>query len=321
MTTTFRVCDIWRGYWVQRLLWDIGGQLVFGAATVEQVRNAHSYIKDMDEEHQLYHQSGSFVRFLASWSSLLPSLAQRIGRLARDIARAGFWKSQEVDILDAWLDDLHSIGYHFPSIVTSSSNVVTKYKHIALCVTGSSHDIGEAWKSKQNEIYNHFNQDIDTFLFLSSSRNNTSSYVPNIGPMKAHSYMESSVVVLYEDRSLTYEVLSNCSERMQLLDQTDFGSNNYWQQLWAMDQCYSLIKKYEMDNDYLFEILAHVSTDSMVSRSFALETVHTFEMNTSIILSPIGDDLNITRRFAVGPSKLMNHYMTRWKQVRHCLLK
>ncbi|CAF4062170.1 unnamed protein product, partial [Rotaria sp. Silwood1] len=39
VTTTFRVCDIWRGFWVQRLLWDIGGQLVFGTSTVQQVRN------------------------------------------------------------------------------------------------------------------------------------------------------------------------------------------------------------------------------------------------------------------------------------------
>ncbi|CAF3788077.1 unnamed protein product, partial [Adineta steineri] len=34
VTTTFRVCDIWRGFWVQRLLWDIGGQLIFGTSTV-----------------------------------------------------------------------------------------------------------------------------------------------------------------------------------------------------------------------------------------------------------------------------------------------
>lgn len=32
-----RVCDIWRGYWVQRLLWEIDGNLVFGPPTVNQV--------------------------------------------------------------------------------------------------------------------------------------------------------------------------------------------------------------------------------------------------------------------------------------------
>ncbi len=36
-TTSFRVCDIWRSYWVQRLLWDIGGQLMFGTSTIKQM--------------------------------------------------------------------------------------------------------------------------------------------------------------------------------------------------------------------------------------------------------------------------------------------
>lgn len=38
VTTTFRVCDIWRGYWAQRLLWDLGGALVFLPPTVFQVK-------------------------------------------------------------------------------------------------------------------------------------------------------------------------------------------------------------------------------------------------------------------------------------------
>jgi hypothetical protein len=28
ITTTFRVCDIWRGYWAQRLLWEVRSTLV-----------------------------------------------------------------------------------------------------------------------------------------------------------------------------------------------------------------------------------------------------------------------------------------------------
>ena len=130
ITTTARVCDIWRGFWVQRLLWDIGGRLVFGTSTVKQLGNSHSYVKDMNDEYQLYHQSGSFVRFLSSWSSSHDSLWKRIAQLARAIAHAGFWQSKEIEIIDAWLADLHSVGYFFPSIVrslsSSSSSIVQK---------------------------------------------------------------------------------------------------------------------------------------------------------------------------------------------------
>ena len=118
---TFRVCDIWRGYWVQRILWDIGGRLIFGTATVKQHRNSHSYIKDMDDEYQLYHQSSSFVDFLRLWSSSYKLLSKEISQLAKDIANAGFWDSKEADIINAWLSDLYSVGYAFPSIVTPST--------------------------------------------------------------------------------------------------------------------------------------------------------------------------------------------------------
>ncbi len=35
-TVTFRVCDIWRAYWAQRLLWEIGGNLGFIAPNAFQ---------------------------------------------------------------------------------------------------------------------------------------------------------------------------------------------------------------------------------------------------------------------------------------------
>lgn len=33
-----RVSDIWRGYWAQRLLWEIGGHVAFGPPSLNQVR-------------------------------------------------------------------------------------------------------------------------------------------------------------------------------------------------------------------------------------------------------------------------------------------
>ena len=76
----------------------------------------------MDDEYRLFNQSSSFVDFLRSWSSSHHSLSKRISQLAKDIANAGFWNSKEVDIMNAWLHDLQSVGYIFPSIVTPSSS-------------------------------------------------------------------------------------------------------------------------------------------------------------------------------------------------------
>ena len=79
---------------------------------------------------------------LSSYTSL-----ERISQLARDIAQAGFWQSKEVSIMDAWLADLNSVGYSFPSIVqpSSSSSTNTTKKRAAVCVTGLAECIQEAW--------------------------------------------------------------------------------------------------------------------------------------------------------------------------------
>jgi len=56
MTTTFRVCDIWRGYFVQRLLWELTptATLTFHSPSVLQLRNPHNYLKDFQDELPLY---------------------------------------------------------------------------------------------------------------------------------------------------------------------------------------------------------------------------------------------------------------------------
>lgn len=64
ITTSFRVCDIWRGYWSQRLLWEIGGNIAFLPPSVVQKRNPHHLLEDFDDETPLYHDSGRLIRFL-----------------------------------------------------------------------------------------------------------------------------------------------------------------------------------------------------------------------------------------------------------------
>ena len=120
----------------------------------------------MDDEYQLYHQSDSFVRFLTSWSSSDRSLYKRIAKLARDIAQAGFWHSKEVDIIDAWLADLRSVDYLFPSIVKkSSSSPSIKQKRAAICVTGLTECVREGWAPTYTAIRKNLQGDIDTFSF------------------------------------------------------------------------------------------------------------------------------------------------------------
>ena len=314
VTTTFRVCDIWRGFWVQRLLWDIGGRLIFGTATIQQVRNSHSYIKDMDEEYQLYHQSGSFVRFLASWSSSHPSLAGRIAQLARDIAHAGFWQSKEIDIIDAWVADLHEVGYSFPSIISSSSPS-RKEKRAAVCVTGLTECIQEAWAPTDVNIRNLVPGDIDTFLFLSSSANR--GPVPlNTRLKQVRSYLNSTVTVLYEDRDIDPHIPSNCTTFYDPGMPESFVPK-YYQQVWGLAECFDLVKEYERSMNIHYELLIRARSDSSLVR---IPATLGPPMDSVILIPDEHHFGGVNDRFAIGPISVMEQYMRRWHFMSACLI-
>ena len=124
VTTTFRVCDIWRGYWMQRVLWDVGGTLSFHKASVYQERNEHNYFFDHVDEFQLHNDSRRLVEFLLSWQpSPEVDLFSRIRDLGRKMAEGRFWKEEDALLVDAWLSDLQAIGYKPPVIQRKNEDI------------------------------------------------------------------------------------------------------------------------------------------------------------------------------------------------------
>ncbi|KAF9934697.1 hypothetical protein BGZ67_003758 [Mortierella alpina] len=113
---SFRVCDIWRGYWVQRLLWDVNGSLGFTKPTVDQIRNAHNYLDDYMDELQIYSETSAFIDFLSSWKSTSRHLETRIVDLMKAMAQNKFVGAEDVDLVERWVKDLQSVGYVFPKV-------------------------------------------------------------------------------------------------------------------------------------------------------------------------------------------------------------
>ena len=114
ITTKFRVCDIWRSYWVQRILWDMHASLCFLPATANQYRNEHDLMKDFEDEIDLYMKSESLIRTLLAWDSQEIMLERRIIALMENLIAKDYFKPQELDLLKAWLEDLEMIGYKMP---------------------------------------------------------------------------------------------------------------------------------------------------------------------------------------------------------------
>lgn len=114
VTPAFRVCDIWRGYWVQRMLWEIRAHLCFMPAHVTQERNVHNYLRDFNDEINLYLQAGALVNFLHSWHATSQQLFDRILELHSALIDAHFVTPEELTYTQAWLKDLKTIGYKEP---------------------------------------------------------------------------------------------------------------------------------------------------------------------------------------------------------------
>ncbi len=111
VTTTMRVCDIWRSYWVQRLLWLQGDELLFLPPTAEQVRNWHNFHADMLEERDLYEKAGALVAALQAWSPPPVGGGGAVVAIVEYMATLGYWAPSETALARAWVADLAAVGY------------------------------------------------------------------------------------------------------------------------------------------------------------------------------------------------------------------
>lgn len=117
---TLRVTDIWRSYFVQRLLQEVDGYLGYFGPTAYQVRNSHSYLQDFIDEEELYYKSGRFIKFLNEWKPDDTDFFNRILKLAVDLVLEDIWKPLDAVVVEAWLQDLVSIGYKPPEMKKTS---------------------------------------------------------------------------------------------------------------------------------------------------------------------------------------------------------
>jgi hypothetical protein len=114
-----RVSDIWRSYITQRILWDIGGRIVFRRPWVIQYRNAHNYLADFDSEYDLYRKASGLVLYLREWKSQEQTLPKRLLQLTVDLYERGIFEMEDVLLMRDWLQDLEQVGYEFPAIKLS----------------------------------------------------------------------------------------------------------------------------------------------------------------------------------------------------------
>ena len=109
-----RVSDIWRSYIMQRLMWDIGQGVAFVSPFVVQYRNAHNYMADFNAEQDLFSKAGELIKFLLAWKPKSSTFEGRLEEVLISLYEHTFLEETDVLLWQAWIQDLHAAGYHFP---------------------------------------------------------------------------------------------------------------------------------------------------------------------------------------------------------------
>lgn len=111
-TCSFRMCDIWRSFVVQRVLHACGWYLSFHSPTVYQERNPHNLLQDLEEETAGYLFNEKIVDAL--WNlELKPgagNIPQNIKTCYGLLVSLGLLDLSELMLLDAWLNDVSSLS-------------------------------------------------------------------------------------------------------------------------------------------------------------------------------------------------------------------
>ncbi|KAG9130047.1 hypothetical protein Leryth_012812 [Lithospermum erythrorhizon] len=108
--------DVLRGYWAQRILWELGGYVVVYPPTINRHDRVEAY--PFAEEKDLHVNVGRLIKFLIDWRSSKHRLFEKILELSYAMAEEGFWTEKDVKFTAAWLQDLLSVGYQQPRLMS-----------------------------------------------------------------------------------------------------------------------------------------------------------------------------------------------------------
>lgn len=101
-TIDARVTDIWRGYIAQRILWELNSNVIFTSPSVYQIRNIHNFMKDFQQEMDLYLKTENLLNTLDS-VTLKGSQSHMLKTVYEVLVSEGFFHKEELTALKKWL--------------------------------------------------------------------------------------------------------------------------------------------------------------------------------------------------------------------------
>ena len=113
-TVAFRVCDIWRGFIMERFIWGYNGTVIFHSPSVYQKRNVHDYYIDFVDEEALYYGLEDILNGLnADIKKKIYNPGHFMVSLIEELVKKKVLKDNDLKMYKAFIEDLESIGYNY----------------------------------------------------------------------------------------------------------------------------------------------------------------------------------------------------------------
>ena len=124
-TVAFRVCDIWRGFILERFIWGYNGTVLFHKPTVFQERNVHDYYEDFLDEEALYYGLEDILDGLNSNNikkekNIDPG--EFLLKIIKILVDKKILKENDYKMCEAFIEDLESFGYNYEPNYSSIIN-------------------------------------------------------------------------------------------------------------------------------------------------------------------------------------------------------
>lgn len=109
---SFRMCDIWRSFVAQRILWANNWHLSFHQPDMVQKRNEHNLLKDFEDEVSGYLNNYTIVEYLKNLElkSGAEYIPENLLKCYKLLVEKSFIGKEELPLLEAWLNDLSQIS-------------------------------------------------------------------------------------------------------------------------------------------------------------------------------------------------------------------
>jgi len=190
-------------------------------------------------------------------------------------------------------------------------------------MTGLIECIEASAKPIIHAIRTHIRGEMDIFMYLSSTEpivDQLSTVPSHIRIIEALRYLNFTVKVLFENiPKLDPHFPPNCTTD-QSVNQPEHKIPRYYQQLFGLSNCFSLVRDYERKHNIKYDLMVRTRGDiKFLHIPSTFDRTSPNDINTTLILPPNLYGSRVDDGFAIGPIDAIEVYMNRYYSFRKCL--